>query len=111
MGVYKSNNLVLTTIAREDYDQNYGFEFCPQLSASYSMNNIVLRASAGKSIRAADYTERYVSNNIVELTPERSLGNPNLIAEKGWSKKLELTTTHLKIFYLKQPFLVDSLKT
>ena len=31
MGVYKSNNLVLTTIAREDYDENYGFEFCPQI--------------------------------------------------------------------------------
>ena len=88
MGVYKSNNMVFTAIAREDYDQNYGFEFCPQLSASYSMNNIVLRASAGKSIRAADYTERYVSNNIVELTPERSLGNPNLIAEKGWSEEI-----------------------
>ena len=88
MGVYKSNNMVFTAIAREDYDQNYGFEFCPQLSASYSANNIVLRASAGKSIRAADYTERYVSNNIVELTPERSLGNPNLIAEKGWSEEI-----------------------
>ena len=88
MGVYKSNNMVFTAITREDYDQNYGFEFCPQLSASYSMNNIVLRASAGKSIRAADYTERYVSNNIVELTPERSLGNPNLIAEKGWSEEI-----------------------
>lgn len=88
MGVYKSNNLVLTTIAREDFDENYGFEFCPQLSASYSMNNIVLRASAGKSIRAADYTERYVSNNIIELTPERNLGNPNLMAERSWSEEI-----------------------
>ena len=88
MGVYKSNNLVLTTIAREDYDENYGFEFCPQVNASYSIDNIVLRASAGKSIRAADYTERYVSNNIVDLTPERSLGNPNLMAERGWSEEI-----------------------
>ena len=88
MGVYKSNNLVLTTIAREDYDENYGFEFCPQLSASYTMNNLVIRASTGKSIRAADYTERYVSNNIVELTPGRSLGNPNLMAERGWSEEI-----------------------
>jgi iron complex outermembrane receptor protein len=88
MGVYKSENLVLTTVLREDYDENYGFEFCPQVNASYSMDKIVLRASAGKSIRAADYTERYVSNNIVELTPERSLGNPNLTAERGWSEEI-----------------------
>ena len=58
MGVYKSNNLVLTTIAREDYDENYGFEFCPQINAAYNLPNLVLRASAGRSIRAADYTER-----------------------------------------------------
>jgi iron complex outermembrane receptor protein len=60
MGVYKSNNLVLTTIAREDYDENYGFEFCPQINAAYNLPNLTLRASAGRSIRAADYTERYV---------------------------------------------------
>ena len=52
MGVYKSNNLVLTTIAREDYDENYGFEFCPQINAAYNLPNLALRASAGRSIRA-----------------------------------------------------------
>lgn len=101
MGVYKSNNLVLTTIAREDFDENYGFEFCPQLSASYSMNNIILRASAGKSIRAADYTERYVSNNIIDLTPERNLGNPNLMAERGWSEEIGINYYPFKNTLLK----------
>ena len=101
MGVYKSNNLVLTTIAREDFDENYGFEFCPQLSSSYSMNNIVLRASAGKSIRAADYTERYVSNNIIDLTPERNLGNPNLMAERGWSEEIGINYYPFKNTLLK----------
>jgi len=96
MSVYKSKNLVLTTIFREDYDENYGFEFCPQVNASYSMDNIVLRASAGKSIRAADYTERYVSNNIVELTPKRSLGNPNLMAERGWSEEIGINYSPFK---------------
>ena len=86
MGVYKSNNLVLTSIFREDYDQNYGFEFCPQLSASYILNNIVFRASAGKSIRAADYTERY--NNNLALKTYIRLGNPNLRAERGWSEEI-----------------------
>ena len=50
MGVYKSNNLVLTAVAREDYDQNYGFEFCPQINAAYNISKVVLRASAGNSI-------------------------------------------------------------
>ena len=86
MGVYKSNNLVLTTVAREDYDENYGFEFCPQINAAYNISNVVLRASAGKSIRAADYTERY--NNNLALKTYLRLGNPNLIAERGWSEEI-----------------------
>ena len=86
MGVYKSNNLVLTTIAREDYDENYGFEFCPQINAAYNLPNLTLRASAGRSIRAADYTERY--NNNISLKTYIRLGNPNLIAERGWSEEI-----------------------
>ena len=86
MGVYKSNNLVLTTIAREDYDENYGFEFCPQINAAYNLPNLALRASAGRSIRAADYTERY--NNNIALKTYIRLGNPNLIAERGWSEEI-----------------------
>ena len=86
MGVYKSNNLVLTAIAREDYDENYGFEFCPQINAAYNLPNLTLRASAGRSIRAADYTERY--NNNISLKTYIRLGNPNLIAERGWSEEI-----------------------
>jgi iron complex outermembrane receptor protein len=86
MGVYKSNNLVLTTIAREDYDENYGFEFCPQINVAYNLPNLALRASAGRSIRAADYTERY--NNNIALKTYIRLGNPNLIAERGWSEEI-----------------------
>ena len=86
MSVYKSNNLVLTTIAREDYDENYGFEFCPQINAAYNLPNLTLRASAGRSIRAADYTERY--NNNIPLKTYIRLGNPNLMAERGWSEEI-----------------------
>ena len=86
MGVYKSNNLVLTTIAREDYDENYGFEFCPQINAAYNLPNLTLRASVGRSIRAADYTERY--NNNIPLKTYIRLGNPNLMAERGWSEEI-----------------------
>jgi vitamin B12 transporter len=94
MGVYKSNNLVITTVAREDYDENYGFEFCPQINAAYNISNVVLRASAGKSIRAADYTERY--NNNLALKTYLRLGNPNLIAERGWSEEIGINYYPLK---------------
>ena len=94
MGVYKSNNLVITTVAREDYDENYGVEFCPQINAAYNISNVVLRASAGKSIRAADYTERY--NNNLALKTYLRLGNPNLIAERGWSEEIGINYYPLK---------------
>ena len=94
MGVYKSNNLVLTTIAREDYDENYGFEFCPQINAAYNLPNLTLRASAGRSIRAADYTERY--NNNIPLKTYIRLGNPNLMAERGWSEEIGINYSPFK---------------
>ncbi|MEJ2004581.1 MAG: TonB-dependent receptor, partial [Cyclobacteriaceae bacterium] len=46
----------------------------------------VLRGAAGRGIRAADYTERFISNNLPgPLTPGRNLGNPNLEAERSWT--------------------------
>lgn len=88
MGVYRQGNWNLTASLRGDQDANYGFELSPQLNVAYVMPKLVVRASAGRSIRAADYTERYVSNNIILLTPNRSLGNPDLLAERSWSQEL-----------------------
>ncbi len=85
MGAFEFDRFNTSLSLRGDYDENYEFEFSPQLNLSYKFNKLVYRASAGKSIRAADYTERYVSNNLVDLTPGRSLGNPSLEAEKSWS--------------------------
>jgi iron complex outermembrane receptor protein len=71
---------------RMDYDENYDIEFVPQLNASYVSGKWVLRSALGRTIRAADYTERYISTNISgPLTPGRNLGNPDLIAESAWS--------------------------
>ena len=80
----------LTASLRADYDDNYDLEFSPQLNFAYLLNKINLRASIGRSIRAADYTERYVSNNLVDLSPGRSLGNPFLMAERSWSEEIGL---------------------
>ncbi|MEO1655829.1 MAG: TonB-dependent receptor, partial [Bacteroidota bacterium] len=81
-------NLNLTTSLRLDYDQNYDLEFSPQLNISYLFPRLTLRASVGRSIRAADYTERYVSNNLENLSPGRNLGNPDLLAEQSWSEEI-----------------------
>lgn len=89
MGLFRPlDNLSLSASLRLDYDENYGTEFTPQATASYTLNNLSLRAAAGRSIRAADYTERYVSFNLENLTPGRSLGNPNLAAEQAWSEEI-----------------------
>jgi len=88
MGVYQSKGLNLSLSLRTDYDENYALEFAPQVNASYVFPSLVLRASTGRNFRAADYTERYVSNNLQNLTPGRSLGNPDLLAESGWSEEI-----------------------
>jgi vitamin B12 transporter len=88
MSVYHYQKLNVSLSARGDYDNNYLFEITPQFNASYTLPKLTLRASVGRSIRAADYTERYVSNNLKNLTSLRSLGNPNLEAERGWSEEM-----------------------
>ncbi len=90
MGVYRKNLLNLTVSLRGDYDENYQFEVSPQINMSIILEDLTIRGSVGRSIRAADYTERFVSNNLQELTPGRNLGNPDLLAETGWSEELGL---------------------
>ena len=91
MGVLRpTSQWSLNGSLRFDYDANYGFEVSPQLNISYLMSKLSLRASVGRSIRAADYTERYVSFNLQDLTPGRSLGNPDLEAERAWSEEIGL---------------------
>lgn len=87
IGFFKPvTSLSLTASLRGDYDQNYGFELLPQLNVSYGLGKWVLRAAAGRSIRAATFTERYISNNLAgPLSPGRNIGNPYLKAERAWS--------------------------
>ncbi len=88
MSVLARGAMTSTLSMRLDYDENYGLQFSPGVNVAYSVNRLVARLSVGKSIRAADYTERYVSNNLMNLTPGRSLGNPDLLAESSWSTEL-----------------------
>lgn len=102
MGVLRpGKHLSLTGSLRLDYDENYGLEFTPQLNVSCILSNLTLRASAGRSIRAADYTERYVSYNLENLTPGRNLGNPWLEAERSWSEEAGLDYRLTKHWHLR----------
>ena len=70
---------------RWEYVQKSGSDILPQINASYNKGVFTLRGLAGKTIRTADFTERYVSTNIQALASGRNLGNPDLLPEKSWS--------------------------
>ena len=75
---------------REDFDENYGSCFLPQLSASFIIANpIILRVSFGRSVRAADYTENFNDNYRTDsLKSSPGIGNRNLSPEKSWNSEL-----------------------
>ncbi len=76
----------ITTSLRGDWDENYGTEITPQVHIAYSIDQLVLRGSLGKSIRAADFTERFISTELPgPISEGRNLGNPDLEAERAWS--------------------------
>jgi len=71
---------------RMDYDEVYGIEWMPQVNLAYLAGEWIFRGSAGRTIRSADFTERFISTGLEgPLSPGRNLGNPNLEAERAWS--------------------------
>lgn len=70
---------------RVEHDENFGWEILPQASLSYQIKGVVLRTSYGRSVRAADFTERFISSKIPNLSPGRNIGNPDLKAEVSQS--------------------------
>lgn len=72
---------------RLDWDEKRGWEFVPQLNAAYSVQKFVIRASAGRTIRDADFTERYNNYNKALVASGR-IGNPDLGAERSYSYEL-----------------------
>ncbi|WP_394803554.1 TonB-dependent receptor domain-containing protein [Niabella hibiscisoli] len=59
-------------------------EVLPQLNASFHISNWQLRASGGRTIRDADFTERYNNYN-KPIIRSGSVGNPWLVPEVSWS--------------------------
>ena len=77
----------LSPALRYDWDEKGGSELIPQLNFSFRHHKILFRGSAGKTIRHADFTERYNNYNKSLVTSGR-IGNPDLSAERSFSYEL-----------------------
>ena len=64
--------------------RNISSELVPQLDLSYKNKGVQLRGSVGKTIRDADFTERYNNYNKSQVK-SGSIGNPDLKAERSVS--------------------------
>jgi len=80
----KLNEFSFSPSIRVDYNEIRGTELIPQINLSYYIHKFQLRASAGKTIRDADFTERY-NNYSKAFVSGGSIGNPNLEAERSFS--------------------------
>lgn len=69
---------------RFDYNDRGGFELVPQMNASYRRSIYQFRGSIGRTIRDADFTERFNNYN-KPLVTSGSIGNPDLVAETSLS--------------------------
>ncbi|MFN4315067.1 MAG: TonB-dependent receptor plug domain-containing protein [Chitinophagaceae bacterium] len=70
---------------RLEYNERSGWELIPQLNLSYKKGNWQLRGSAGKTIRDADFTERFNNYNKAVVGAGSRVGNPDLLAERSFS--------------------------
>nr|WP_295931285.1 TonB-dependent receptor [uncultured Dyadobacter sp.] len=77
-------HFTVTPSVRIDWRESIGTEASPQINLSYKKASWQLRASAGKTIRDADFTERF-NNYAKKLVTGGSVGNPDLKAEKSFS--------------------------
>ncbi len=103
---------------RAEQDDYYGFHFVPQITGTYILPKLVLRSSIGQSVRNPDYTERFVSYNIEQLSPNRNAGNPDVQPEKSFSADLNANWSPSKklrisqsVFYRTSDNLIDYIVT
>lgn len=69
---------------RMEWNQRSGWQLVPQANISYKLAYWQLRASAGRTTRDADFTERYNNYN-KPLVTSGSIGNPDLVSENSFS--------------------------
>jgi vitamin B12 transporter len=111
----KVGKLALNPSLRIDYNPSYKIQLCPQFDINYNKTNYNLRLSTGRTIRSADFTERFYNNNYLDtLSPGRNIGNPNLDAETSYNfeigvdyKKYKNIILKNTLFYRKSTNLID----
>jgi vitamin B12 transporter len=92
------NGVSITSSLRLQVDATGQADLLPQISAAYNMQNLTFRSSAGRAVRVGDFTERYISSAIPNLTPLRNIGNPDLQPEKSTTLDLGLDWRPLNNF-------------
>ena len=78
------DHLNVNPALRLQWNERSGWEIVPQINLSYKLPHWQLRASAGKTIRDADFTERFNNYN-KPLVASGSIGNPDLQSERSFS--------------------------
>lgn len=78
------NYFFVSPAVRLDYSEGYGWQFDPQVNLSYRRQKWQLHGSAGRTIRDADFTERYNNYNKAFVS-SGSIGNPALKPEHSFS--------------------------
>lgn len=78
------NHFNVNPAIRLEWNERSGWEVVPQINLSYKLPHWQLRGSAGKTIRDADFTERFNNYNKTLVT-SGSIGNPDLVTERSFS--------------------------
>ncbi len=104
--------------ARIEWNEAAGWELVPQINLTYKIHQLTLRGSAGKTVRDADFTERYNNYNKTIVSSGQRLGNPDLVAEHSFSyeggadylpvNNLKISATFFQRFHKK---LIDYIPT
>ncbi len=75
------NNFFVSPALRVEWNERSGWEVIPQANISYRSSRVQLRASGGKTIRDADFTERFNNYNKSFVASGGRIGNPDLAPE------------------------------
>lgn len=70
---------------RLEYNEISKTQLVPLLNLSFRTTKLQLRGSAGKTVRDADFTERYNNYNKIIVASGQRLGNPDLKTERSFS--------------------------
>jgi len=79
-------------------------ELLPQLNASLHINNVQLRASGGRTIRDADFTERYNNYGKTSIPNGQRVGYPDLVPEVSWNYEAGIDWFYQSKFRLSSTF-------